>query len=280
MKKRYLFLILTSLLSGIYLSVIYINPYHETILLSEAILQLSGSRGNLPLGLSYNKLLSFAMRLFPSFIFELYVGIMLYQHFCTASVYVFSRYSHRVKWYVKEALHVWGMACIFYTLVLAATVLTAVFRYEVQIDQAGILLAVYHFCIYSLWTYSITLAINLISLYIGSSNAYMWVTSIQLIGIALLNLIEWFSQRSGGIASYKSFLVWNPFAHLVLGWHSSNTATLRKVLTSESMTLPINMNLNASLILFLLLGIVVTTVGAFIIKNHDLLVSNSETEVA
>lgn len=276
MKKRYWFLILTSLLSGIYLSVIYINPYHGTILFSEAILQLSGSRGNLPLGFSYNELLSFAMRLFPSFIFELYVGIMLYQHFCTASVYVFSRYPHRIKWYMKEALRVWGMVCIFYALLLAATLLTAVFRYKVQIDPAGILLIVYHFCIYSLWTYSMTLAINLISLYIGSSNAYVWVISIQLIGIALLNLIEWFLRRSGEAASYQSFLVWNPFAHLVIGWHSGNTATLSQVLTSANM----NVNLNASLILFLFLGTVVTITGALIVKNHDLLVSNSETEVA
>ena len=36
--------------------------------------------------------------------FELYIGVYLYRHFCTASVYVFSRTIHRTRWYIKECL--------------------------------------------------------------------------------------------------------------------------------------------------------------------------------
>ena len=77
---------------GSLLAFSYINPYNGQITLSELILQLSGSRGEFPLGFSsLPELLSFSSKLLPSFLFELYVGTSLYQHFFAASVYIFSR---------------------------------------------------------------------------------------------------------------------------------------------------------------------------------------------
>ncbi len=276
MKRRYWLLFLASALGGIYLSVMYINPYEGVISLSEMILQLSGSRGDLALGFSFSELISFAMRLFPAFIFELYAGIMLYQHFCTASVYVFSRYTHRVKWYVKEVGLLCGVVCIFHVLLLAAAALTAAFRYEVQVDSAGMVLTMYHFFIYSLWVYSMTLAVNLVALYIGSSKAYTFIMSMQLIGIVLLNLMELVKRCFGNGAFYSGYLVWNPLAHLVLGWHSSNMEPLDQILATNYMKI----DLTVSLIVVLLLGIAITITGAVLVKKRDLLVSDLETEAA
>ena len=63
-----------SVLGGIFLSFMYVNPFGESITLSETILQLSGSRGEFPLGTSATELMAFLMRMFPSYIFIMIYG--------------------------------------------------------------------------------------------------------------------------------------------------------------------------------------------------------------
>lgn len=276
MKDRYRLLFLTAVAGGVYLSTFYVNPYGGEITLSEMILQLSGSRGDLVLGFSFSELISFAMRLFPAFIFELYAGIMLYRHFCTASIYIFSRYPHRVKWYIREACHLGGAVCIFHMLLLAATILTTLIRYTLQIDHAGILLMVYHFLLHSLWVYIMAMLINLSAIFLGSSSAYAIVVSAQFVCIVLLCLMDSLIRSFDGRLSYESVFIWNPAAHLVLGWHGSNVKMLDQILTSPYL----RTDLNHSLILFLLFGTVLTFAGALIIKKHDLLISDQETGAA
>lgn len=275
MKYRYRPLFLTAIGGGAYLSLMYINPYNGVIRLSEAILQLSGSRGGFALGFSYSELAAFAMRLFPGFLFELYAGIMVYRHFCTASVYVFTRYPHRIKWYLREAGRLGGAVCMFNTLLLAAAILTTAVRYEIRADSTGVLLLAYHFLIHSLWMYGMALSVNLLAIYFGSGAAYAMVISAQLVCIVLLNLMDLFEKYCDGRLTYEDVLIWNPIAHLVLGWHDCDAENIDRALTSPD----IRMDLNGSLMLFFLFGILLTSAGALIIERHDLLVSDSETEV-
>ena len=74
--------------------------------------------------------------------------------------------------------------------------------------------------------------------------------------------------------SYGRFLIWNPMAHLVLAWHSSKIDAVSEFLDPEY----VGADLSHSLILFFILGVVITAAGAVIIKNHELLVSDSEAE--
>ena len=73
-----------AVMGGIMLAIGYVNPYAGIISLSELILQLSGSRGDLALGFSINELLSFVMHMIPDFVFEICFGTIIYQHLCTA----------------------------------------------------------------------------------------------------------------------------------------------------------------------------------------------------
>ena len=276
MKDKFHMLLLIAALSGVYLSVMYVNPYGGAITLSELILQLSGSRGSFVLGFSYSELASFVMRLFPEFIFELYAGIMLYRHFCTASIYVFSRYPHRVKWYIGEVCHLGSTVCVFHILLLAVAIFITAGRYELQIDRAGIVLMAYHFFIHSLWVYIMALSVNLLAMHFGSSTAYAAVISVQLVCIVLLNLMDLLVRYFDGGLSYEKILIWNPIAYLVLGWHSSNAEMTDQVLTSPYMQI----GLAHSLMIFFLIGVIVTLGGALIVKRHDLLVSDLETGVA
>lgn len=280
MNNKYRLLFFTAIAGGMYLSVFYtapVEPPGRTIMLSEMILELSGSRGMVGMGFSSYELISFAMRLFPAFIFVLYAGIMLYRHFCTASVYVFSRYPHRMKWYIGEVCHLGGAVCIFHVLLLTASIITTMSRYELRIDREGMVLAAYYFFIYSLWVYIMALSINLLAVYLGSSTGYTLVISVQMVCIVLLNLTDLLVRYFDDRLTYENFLIWNPIAHLVFEWHNGNMEILDRILTSSSY---LHTDLNHSLMMFLLLGIIVTSVGAGIIKNHNLLVADLETEAA
>ena len=99
--KRLLFLLL-AIPFGVWLSFSYINPYGGSITLSELVLQLSGARGTFALDLNLNELLDFTLRLVPVLVFQALAGTLMYQYYCTASVYVFSRIERRTAWYRRE----------------------------------------------------------------------------------------------------------------------------------------------------------------------------------
>ena len=105
-KNKIFPVLIAGILSGGILSIVFINPYDGRILVSEAILQLSGSSGAFPLTPAFKDLISFTIRMIPDYMFELYIGIELYRHFCTASVYVFSRTPKRSGWYIREVVEV------------------------------------------------------------------------------------------------------------------------------------------------------------------------------
>ena len=98
-----------ALVFGLWLSWSYMNPYGGVTTLSSLVEQLSGSRGDFPLEPNMSELLSFTLRLLPFLVFQALAGISFYRHYCTASVYIFSRMPNRLKWYRKEcallALH-------------------------------------------------------------------------------------------------------------------------------------------------------------------------------
>ena len=127
-RYRLRMLFLTGVLGGISLSVLYINPYGGEISLSEALLQLSGSRGDFPMGFAMTEMVSFSLRLLPAYLFELFFGIMLYRHFCTASIYIFSRYPKRVRWYFRECLALGGGALLFQVLLVRSAAVPPVHR--------------------------------------------------------------------------------------------------------------------------------------------------------
>lgn len=127
-KEKWFLLIVISLLSGIVIAFMYINPYEE-MTLSGIICQISGSSGPFQLGYSFTELTGFALRMIPTYVFEGCFGIYLYHRFCTASVYIFSRYTKRVRWYLKESFFLGVYAASFQSVLVGSAVVTTVLRY-------------------------------------------------------------------------------------------------------------------------------------------------------
>ena len=268
-KYKAWFIAVMAAFSGILLGFMFVNPYGGRISLSELILQLSGSRGEFVLGHSLSELVSFAMRMIPSYILEGYLGIYFYRHFCVAAVYVFSRYPNRKKWYLKELSYVGIYICLFQAVLLAAVIGVTEARYSIGFDLTGFILMTYHFLIHSLWIYIIVIVMNLLAIRFGSGTAFSCVVGGQIICVTLLGLARY----SDILTALRLLVKYNPIAHLILGWHSSSIETVNQVLTSSYLSL----NLNTSLIIYTIICIVLISTGKYIVARNDILISDSKT---
>lgn len=266
MKHHLKIIFLLGILGGVFHAFAYINPYSGNIQLSELVLQMSGSRGMFPLGNSLTELLDFSTRMLPGYIFCAFLGTEIYRHFCTASVYVFSRWPHRLIWYSKEVTVILMSVIVFQVLNIGTTLITTDCRYQIFYDLAGIGLLLYHLAIHSLWLFLTTLLVNLLAIFIGSDHAYLLVIGVQ---IGLISLMTFLKEDTLPIIRAI-----NPISHLVIGWHSSRNILYSGVLKS---TYPF-LTLNNSLLLMTVGSVGITFLGAVIIKKHDLVILNLETE--
>lgn len=250
--------LIIAVFSGVLLSIAYVNPYTGTLSISEIVMQLSGSRGELPLELYLQDLVSFSLRMIPGWVFECYFGVAFYQHFCTASVYVFSRRPDRIGWYLREAAHI-GIASLAYQLALmGAVVFTTMLRYQVYLDSASGLVFLIHWIAHSLWIFSMTVLINLASIRWGSSGAFGTVIGAQVILIVLLKVASIF----------PAVLRFHPIAWLVLGWQDGLGPAFHP---------PYSGLFFGTSLLYLFIGcVVVLAVGAVVVSKYDLLVIDSE----
>ena len=270
-KNKIFPVLIAGILSGGILSIVFINPYDGRILVSEAILQLSGSSGAFPLTPTFKDLISFTIRMIPDYMFELYIGIELYRHFCTASVYVFSRTPNRSRWYIREVIEV-AVAVFGYQIIKMFAAMSVTFlRYQIEPDHFGFFLLVFHIIVYSLWVFTVSLLINLISIKYGSNNAFIWIVGIQIFMTALLELVQIFESN---LTLTKIFLNVNPIAHLVVGWH---TGTIKELKNSLEVTY-IRLDFKVTLVTMLAISIFSVIVGMYLVSQHEFLILNANEE--
>ena len=261
----------TGISGGIYLAVMYMQP---TVLgnigLSDLVMRLSGSRApGFPLTPVISELLSLTLVLVPCYVFQIYMGIEVYRSFCTASIYVFSRTPGRIRWYLGEITGLAGTALLFQVILVVTAAVTAALMYPFYIDKAGVILAVYHIILYTLWLFSMSLIINLLAVYLGSNAAFFLVCGAQLIFTSLLIFINMFEENRPFVTR---FLNLNPMAHLVIGWHSSVFPLPDKTIQGpyEGLYFAVSFLVTAGT------ALAAAVAGAFIVKHHDFLTADSE----
>ena len=263
-------LVLTIAISGgIINSMTYINPYEGSIFLSSLVLQLSGSRGDLVLETGISELLGFSMRMLPMFIVSVVIGIQLYSHFCTASVYVFSRYPDRFRWYMSEAFIMLFTSLIFEVLCLLSSVVVTEVRYEVIIDKEGFIISAYHILIFSLWLYCSALLMGIIATYTGSDTAYISIIGVQLFMIAMLSL----TNTDFGLENVR----YNPASRLVLGWYSSEINSISAIVGDHVTGRDYGISFKSTFIIFIVIVLAITYIVERNIERRDLYYFEAET---
>lgn len=221
-------------------------------------------------------LINITLDMMPFFLFQMLFGTLLYRHFCVASIYYFSRCTAKVPWFLRETGKLLLLAAIYSTVIPVIVIGIASIRNHLIIDEAGIFLFFYLIILQSLWLFILTLIENLSAIKLGSQNGFLILAVIQMLLIALLILWDKVLPLENSVQiTRNAFLVkWNPIVHLFLNWHSSQYTPLDSVIHRFSFSF----DLNLSVLVFLILSSLVLAVGCVIIKQHDLISTNIETE--
>lgn len=260
--KRRVWIVPMALLFGIWLSVAYVNPYEHSMSLSYLVLQLSGGRGDFGLGLNMSEILDFTLRLVPTLVFQAFAGIALYRNYCTASVYIFSRIPNRLRWYGREAGALALQSLAYQGMIMASVVVVAALRWQLMPDGPGWLMAAFHWLIWSLWSYAFTLGVNLLAIRWGSSGGFAALAGLQLVCVSLIIALKPFEENLTLLSTLKRL---NPVTCLILCWQDS------RLLGGEQ-----GIWLEDSLMLILALAVGAMALGGIFVKQHDLLVSDTE----
>lgn len=208
----------------------------------------------------------------PLFLFHILYGTYIYKHFCSASVYFFSRKNHRGKWFIIEASKLYLYALVYLILMLLFSIGMEALWGKITFDHFTFILASYYLMIHSLFLFVTTLAINLLAILFSSNVALILIEGICILGMGLYTFQ---GQYPGEIyvLNHSWIIKFNPISHLVLKIHSSGIEGVDRLIH----TVDINLDLNMSLLLYLITAIVVIYVGCIVVKKYDF-VAEQRTE--
>ena len=158
---------------------------------------------------------------------------------------------------------------MYQVFLVAISVIVTCFRYNVIWTATGWGLLIIHIGIYSLWSFSMTLLVNILAILLGSGNAFMIIIVAQLICVTCIRLLN--SLESNGTLFFTVLNI-NPIAHLVIGWQYSSLRGL-----NEAIHAPWNvMSLSGTIFYLIAIMVLILVIGGHYVHKCDLIISDLE----
>lgn len=261
-------------LGGAFVTLGYVNPYGGVTSLAEIVYQLSGARGVFYLGFSLSELVGFGIRMIPDFVVEMFLGFQIYQAFCVAGVYVFSRQANRGRWYLQETLRLFLMIMFYQVVFLGMVLAISALRFQITDWDAGWKVLLFQAGIRGLWVFAMILIINLLAIFLGSHIAYSSIMGAQYVLLSAFMFLRPMTE-AGVIKVFDKSVMWlNPLAHLVLCWHKEYNG-----FPSEIKKWMKEMALSHSFLRMVFGSLLVLFIGFIVVERKDLLISQGEEGV-
>ncbi len=260
--KQYIRILICAAVFGI-INALFIQ-HNIAINLSSFILYFGFGETSLILGYASN----FMEMFFPYLFFHVFVGTYLYRHFCSASIYYFSRCCNRNKWYISEAVKMLMLSFSYVAVLLGFGILTTSINCRLTFDISAIGILIYYIVIFTLFLFSTTLCINNLSILFHRSTGFVVVESILVFFISTLFLTgEKVMNSDPSLPQYRWLIVGNPIAYLILSFHSSAINSIDSIINTNGMIFDINY----SVLLFAIISIIVVATGFRAVNKHDFL---------
>ena len=209
----------------------------------------------------------------PLLVFQILYGTYIYQHFCSASVYFFSRNHNRIKWFVKESLHLYERSVAYLGCFLGCGIVVQAVTQGVTADAEGMILCIYYLAIHSLFLFTTTLAVNIISVKFSSSVGFVVVMAVNALGIACYSMFGQIAEdKNWDVTEHVWMMKVNPLAHLVFPVHSSRWQALDEIINVNGFSFDLDMSLSV----FLAAAFILTFSGCVICERHEFIINNRE----
>lgn len=210
----------------------------------------------------------------PLLLFQIFFGTYIYRHFCSASVYFFSRNCKRISWFLKEVIKLYLFVLMYlFIMIFSGILITGIFV-KVIIDEVFFLIFIYYLLVYSLFLLVTTLGINILAVVFGSNIGFVIVESIIIFGITVFSIIgNYFIIEEALLDKYTWILKLNPVSHIIFSVHSSKINSINELINKKSITF----DLDLSVLMLLIASVIVIICGCFVISRHDFVDINKET---
>lgn len=220
------------------------------------------------------QLIFLIISMFPYIVFQILAGVHIYKHFCTASVYCFSRRDNRIGWFLHESLRLYLYAVAYLLFLVLGAAGVAGVSVGVTFHMRDWILLLYYLVLYSAFLYVTALMVNLLALFMDSGQSMFIIVIAQfafvaflLVYVKLIPLKKLHTLLTTGIG----FLI-NPIANLVIQWHSSVIPTIG----SRINLYHLSFDLNFSLLFYIVIAVCITFIGCITIKKRDIIVTDTE----
>lgn len=208
----------------------------------------------------------------PLLIFQIVFATYIYKHFCSASIYFFSRNINRIKWFLKEIRKLYIHTVLYLAIFNIVGIMITNLFIKVSVDDGVILLIAYYILIHSLYLFLTTLTINIVAIISRSDIGFIVVEGFILLEMVTYLLLGNRIQNDviEGVNLYM--LKSNLIANLILPIHSSNITSVNKFINEKSL----EFDLNFSVLYYLMISIVIIIVGTYVVEKREFIVNNKE----
>ena len=217
---------------------------------------------------------TFSFEYIPIFVFQILFATNIYKHFCSASIYFFSRNANRIKWYLKEVTNIYLNSIIFLTVICISEILFIYMFTTIKIDDGAVIIAIYYIAIYSIYLLSTTLAINIVSILFGSNIGFAIVHGIVLLSVSIFFILGNYVKDNFITEKVKFLIKGNLIANLIFPFHSSKINSINNLINIKS----IDFDLNYSILYYLIICIVVIVFGGYVVEKYEFIINNKEME--
>lgn len=214
----------------------------------------------------------FTLRYMPLFFFQINFSTYIYKHFCSASVYFFSRNINRKKWFFIETLKIYMYAIVYLVVSCLTQILLIGMFTRITVDREAIIIIFYFIIIYSLYLLLTTISINIVSIMSNSSIGFIVMQGMLLLSSSIFFLMG--KNIENGYLTNKMILLIksNLIANLIFPFHSSRICKVDRLINIKD----INFDLNFSLICYLVLCVCVVLMGSIVVEKHEFITNNKE----
>lgn len=226
-------------------------------------------------GLDSQYIPDFLYSMIPIIIFQILYGAYLYQHFCTASVYYFSRCMNRTKWFLYESVKLFFDTFLYQFVYWFFAGILTVLIHSIQINKEEFILFLITFIINIFWIFTTTLMVNILSIKTNLVTGFGIVFGWEAFCIAIYSSMEslFLSNLQDSKKNLFFFLwKWNPISQLVIKWHSSCNDKIDAMINFYS----ISFDLLWSVAYLIIFCIIVMVCGILVIHKIELLGNGRE----
>lgn len=218
--------------------------------------------------------INFIYYFIPILIFQILYGTYIYRHFCSASIYYFSRTENKIRWYIRQVFELFFLSLFYVILLLGSSIASALVFNDVVFSKTNIVLAFYFLVIYVLFVFVTTNLINVLSIAFSGSVAFIIVDTIQILSMALFVLTDMTSENE--IAKKNLFILLNPLTHLVLRVHTGINEEMSSLYSTYGV-IGRGFDFNISVFVYLIFMLISLILGCVVVRKKDVIV-NSEQE--